>query len=73
MCLIKKEEKMVKYVIANFFTLFLFVYFTHFFFLLSINLSNKLILVSPLQLPCYCSPDLYNGIWFLTTQKNILI
>ena len=24
---------------------------------------------NPLQLPSHCSPDLYNGIWLLTTQK----
>ena len=25
---------------------------------------------NPLQLPSHCSPDLYNGIWLLTTQKR---
>ena len=24
---------------------------------------------NPLRLPFHCSPDLYNGIWLLTTQK----
>ena len=26
--------------------------------------------VNPLRLPSHCSPELYNGIWLLTTQKT---